>query len=99
MRCGQGLATASRVALVIGVGDYDENVFFRRPNARRDAEKIVDVLIEQGGFEEANVLLCRDPTRDDLIDALENFKALVDEHKGCIALLFYSGDKVPCTSV
>ena len=81
-----------RVALVIGVNDYDESCISPLKNAVADARSIKELLCDEGGF--CEVLLCLNPTRLELMDKLLEFKELVEEKSNCIAVLFYSGNEL-----
>lgn len=82
----------SRVALVIGVDEYDRNFISPLQNAVSDAQMLSMLLIMEGGFEEKDVLFCENPTQEDLATALEKFRLKVQRNKNCIAVLFYSGE-------
>lgn len=84
-------STKERVALVIGVSAYQDSMC-PLPNAAKDALAVKELLVEQGQF--ARVLECINPTHVELLDALHEFKALVDSKgEGCVAVLFYAGER------
>jgi hypothetical protein len=83
-------AVASKyVALLIGINEYEdpEIVDLDRPVA--DAKSLAEILVNDYTFESENVQLLENPTRADIIDALDNLRKTMTPNDNL--LLFYAG--------
>jgi hypothetical protein len=83
-------AEPHRVALVVGSnrpGPGQETLRF----AGKDAERMRDVLVEVGGFAEADVTLLRDPSRASPEAALDELEAEVRRDEETLVFFYYSG--------
>lgn len=76
-------------ALLIAVEDYKGPVFGRLANPVKDAEKLRDVLTTYYTFNKQDVTLLQDPTRDEIIDAIERLENIVKPEDNL--LIFYAG--------
>ncbi len=82
-----------RVALVVGVGSYDDAPLENPVNDARDLKALLE---KKGGFKPGQILCEINPTRTELMEALEKFRAVIRSHEksgGCVALLFYAGGR------
>jgi Caspase domain len=90
----KNLATPSIVygkyyALIIGVNNYKNSSLRSLDKPISDAKSIYDVLTTKYNFAGENVTLLADPTRNDIIEALDNLQAKIKPND-CF-LLFYAG--------
>ena len=90
------LSLADRIAaesryygLIIGIDQYIDETIPDLDNPVRDAERIYDALVSNYAFEEENILLLKDPTRGDLIQALDDLAHIVTSDDNL--LIFYAG--------
>ncbi|MFK7927240.1 MAG: caspase domain-containing protein, partial [Myxococcota bacterium] len=79
-----------RHALVIGANDGGGTLTPLR-YAERDAEQIVDVLTELGGFREDRVTVLYQPNRETVQAALAHHAALAEAADDDLFVLYYSG--------
>jgi hypothetical protein len=89
----------TRLAVVIGVGDYESTAIPKLRYAARDAEAIYQVLVGSAGFKEEHVLLLTDrttqrPTLRNIKSALGTFLAR-SAHKEDTVLVFFAGHGAP----
>jgi hypothetical protein len=82
-----------RLALIIGVAYYEHEEILPCLNTPiLDADKMKELLVSQAGFKDQDVTVLHNPDRDDIFEALESFKELIDSHGGdCFAVLYYAG--------
>ena len=76
-------------ALLIGIEDYKGPVYNRLDNPLKDAEKLRDVLTTHYTFEKQDVTLLKNPTRDEIIDAIERLEKTLKPEDNL--LIFYAG--------
>ena len=93
------VATASRFAVIIGIGEYENRTIPRLRYAARDAEAMQHVLVGQAGFKKENVLLLTDrttqkPTLRNIKSALGTFLAR-SARKDDTVLVFFAGHGAP----
>ncbi|GAB4823445.1 hypothetical protein N2152v2_010491 [Parachlorella kessleri] len=80
-----------RVALVIGVENYDPHQIKPLEAVHDDVDAMREMLEKEGGFK---VLVSFDPDRRSLQDTLIKFDQLINSHDasgGCVAVLYYTG--------
>jgi hypothetical protein len=92
-------AVGNRLAVVIGVGDYEQAAIPKLRYAVRDAEAVHEVLIKSGRFKKENVLLLTDrtgqrPTLRNIKSALGTFLAR-SARKEDTVLVFFAGHGAP----
>jgi len=75
--------------LLIAVNDYDDQNITDLDQPVRDAEKLYDVLINEYLFEKVNVTLLKNPTREEIINALDRLEATITKEDNL--LIFYAG--------
>ncbi len=75
--------------LIIGVENYLDPDIEDLDNPIRDAERLYDVLLKEYTFEEENVTLIKDATREDIITSLDNLSTKVTPNDN--VLIFYAG--------
>eukprot|EP00877_Chromochloris_zofingiensis_P011231 jgi/Chrzof1/6361/Cz18g05200.t1 len=81
-----------RLALVVGIQEYDSKFVNPLKTPAADARELESLLVNNGDFHSVSCVI--NPTRAQLLDALDNFKAHVSNLKsrgGCVALFYYSG--------
>ena len=80
----------AKVALLIGVSEYEPGLN-PLPAAVKDVEAMQQVLahVELGGFAEADIIVLKNPLRQDMEEAIENLFA--HRQKDDLLLLFFSG--------
>ena len=91
--------TGNRLAVVIGVGNYEHTAIPKVRYAVQDAEAIYQVLVGPGGFKKENVLLLTDrttqrPTLRNIKSALGTFLAR-SARKDDTVLIFFAGHGAP----
>jgi hypothetical protein len=84
-------SAVKRRALLVGANEGWTEQKLRY--ARKDAHKLLDVLVERGGFAEEDIVLLEDPTVDELREQLDEMKRKVsgsfDEET--LFIFYYSG--------
>lgn len=76
-------------ALLLGVNDYPDENIQGLDNPVGDAKSLEQVLIKNYSFEEKDVTLLKNPTRSDIIEALDLLSKKVMEKDNL--LIFYAG--------
>jgi len=76
-------------ALIIGVNDYDDPEINPLDKPIKDAQSLYDILTTQYTFEPQNVKFLKNPTRAQMIDALDNYASILKEKDNL--LIFYAG--------
>ncbi|MBH8576866.1 SUMF1/EgtB/PvdO family nonheme iron enzyme [Nostocaceae cyanobacterium CENA369] len=84
----------AKLALLIGISEYDEPTLAPLPNAVNDVEAMQRVLVnpEMGGFAAADVTVLQNPERQAMEDAIYNLYANCD--KDDLVLCYFSGHGV-----
>ncbi|WP_242053672.1 caspase family protein [Nostoc sp. FACHB-888] len=79
-----------KVALLIGVSEYEPGLN-PLPAAVKDVEAMQQVLLhpEMGGFTETDIMVLKNPQRQDMEEAIENL--FVHRQKDDLLVLFFSG--------
>ena len=89
-RSGSGsVITGKYYALLIAVNDYDDQSITDLDQPILDAQRLYDVLINEYLFEEVNVTMLKNPTREDIINALDRMEGVIKETDNL--LFFYAG--------
>ena len=80
-----------KIALLIGVSEYQSNALSPLPAAVRDIKALGEVLIhpELGGFPKSHVTLLENPGRLDMEIAIESL--FEERHRDDLVLFFFSG--------
>ncbi len=80
----------AKVALLIGVSEYEPGLN-PLPAAVKDLDAMKEVLLhpEMGGFAESDIVLLKNPKRQEMEVSIETLFA--DRHKDDLLLLFFSG--------
>ena len=80
----------AKIALLIGVSEYELGLN-PLPAAVKDLDAMKEVLLhpEMGGFAESDVLLLRNPNRQEMEESIETLFA--NRHRDDLVLLFFSG--------
>ena len=80
----------AKIALLIGVSEYEPGLN-PLPGAVKDVEAIQQVLLhpEMGGFTETDLMVLKNPQRQDMEEAIENLFA--HRQKDDLLVLFFSG--------
>ena len=80
----------AKVALLVGVSEYEPGLN-PLPAAVKDLDAMKDVLLhpEIGGFAESDILLLKNPNRQEMEESIETLFA--NRHKDDLVLLFFSG--------
>jgi Caspase domain len=80
----------TKVALLIGVSEYEPGLN-PLPGAVKDVEALQEVLLnpELGGFEKTDVILLKNPERQDVEEAIE--RLFTYRQKDDLVLLYFSG--------
>ncbi|MEH2276193.1 MAG: tetratricopeptide repeat protein [Nostoc sp.] len=80
----------AKVALLIGVSEYEPGLN-PLPGAVKDVEAMQQVLLhpEMGGFTETDIMVLKNPQRQDMEEAIENLFA--HRQKDDLLVLFFSG--------
>ncbi|MFC2115360.1 caspase domain-containing protein [Bacteroidota bacterium] len=76
-------------ALLIAINDYDDQSITDLDQPIKDAQRLYDVLIDEYLFEKVNVNLLKNPTREEIINALDRFEGVIKETDNL--LVFYAG--------
>ncbi|MBD2409712.1 sulfatase-modifying factor protein [Nostoc calcicola FACHB-389] len=84
----------AKLALLIGISEYDEPTLAPLPNAVNDVEAMQRVLVnpEMGDFAAADVTVLKNPQRQDMEDAIYNLYA--NCQKDDLVLFYFSGHGV-----
>ncbi|MDZ8105416.1 MAG: SUMF1/EgtB/PvdO family nonheme iron enzyme [Nostoc sp. DedQUE12a] len=84
----------AKLALLIGISEYDEPTLAPLPNAVNDVEAMRQVLVnpEMGDFAAADVTVLKNPQRQDMEDAIYNLYA--NCQKDDLVLFYFSGHGV-----
>ncbi|MFN6519297.1 MAG: caspase domain-containing protein [Nostoc sp. CreGUA01] len=85
---------AKKIALLIGISEYDEPTLAPLPNAVHDVEAMQRVLLnpEMGDFAAADVTVLKNPQRQEMEDAIYNLYA--NCQKDDLVLFYFSGHGV-----
>ena len=80
----------AKVALLVGVSEYEPGLN-PLPGAVKDVDAVREVLLhpEMGGFAESDILLLKNPERQDVEMAIETLFS--GRHKDDLVLLYFSG--------
>ncbi len=83
----------TKLALLIGVSDYEPG-FNTLPAALKDVEAMQRVLVhpEMGDFDEANVVVLKNPQRQEMEDAI--YKLFANRQRDDLLLFYFSGHGV-----
>ncbi len=84
-----GIEGSNYYALLIGIDDYADESINDLDNPIRDMESLYHVLSTKYEFGEENILLLRNPTRDELIIALDRLGGSLKKSDNL--LIFYAG--------
>ncbi|MCX6333598.1 MAG: WD40 repeat domain-containing protein [Bacteroidia bacterium] len=76
-------------ALLIGVGEYQDEEISDLDNPVKDAQSLYDVLLSQYSFEKGNIKFLKNPTQKDIFLALEDLGSILSENDNL--LIFYAG--------
>jgi len=76
-------------ALIIGVNEYADPDINPLDKPVQDAQSLYDILTTQYTFEAQNVKFLKNPTRAEMIDALDNYASILKEKDNL--LIFYAG--------
>ena len=88
-KIGEELAKVKNYALIIGVNNYEDPTMTDLDNPINDAETLMNTLTSLYTFDKANIMVLKDPKRDNIIDALDHFSETVSEKDNL--LIFYAG--------
>ena len=86
---GENLLMGTYYGLLIAVNDYDDPNITDLDQPVKDAEKLYQVLIDEYLFEKINVTFLKNPTREDIINALDRLEVIIKEEDNL--LVFYAG--------
>lgn len=75
--------------LIIGINNYGEDALTDLDNPINDAEKLYSTLTSSYNFEEENITLLKDATREDIIMSLDQLNKVVTPDDN--VLIFYAG--------
>jgi hypothetical protein len=80
----------AKIALLIGVSEYEPGLN-PLPAAVKDLDAMKEVLLhaEMGGFAESDIVLLKNPNRQEMEESIETLFA--NRHKDDLVLLFFSG--------
>jgi WD40 repeat protein len=85
----QGIGESRYFALLIGISNYADEAISDLENPIRDAENLREELLNHYTFDNENIILLKDPTRAEMMMALDKFgKELTEEDN---LLIFYAG--------
>lgn len=76
-------------ALIIGVNEYKDDEIQDLDNPSNDAEQLAGVLTYHYSFDQENVTVLENPTREEIIKSLDKLTGLVTEKDNL--LIFYAG--------
>ncbi len=84
----------TKVALLIGVSDYDEPSLTPLPSAEKDIQALQAVLQhpDKGGFAEADITVLTNPTRQQMEEAI--YHLFANRQKDDLVLFYFSGHGV-----
>lgn len=85
----QVLETSTYYGLFIGIDDYKDRAIADLDNPIRDAKRLHDVLTTYYTFEPENVQFLKNPTREDIVVALDLLSRTVTSNDNL--LIFYAG--------
>jgi hypothetical protein len=77
-------------AIIIGVQDYDDPLFYDLGEPLKDAKAIQTILTSQYTFEPKNLKLLANPTRKQIIGQLYNLNSKLTKNDNL--LVFYAGN-------
>jgi WD40 repeat protein len=83
------IAKGKYYALLIGINEYQSNEITDLDNPVKDAESLYNVLMSKYTFEKDNVIFLKNPTRGEIIMALDKFKQKLSANDNL--LIFYAG--------
>lgn len=76
-------------ALIIGINEYKDDEIQDLDNPINDAEQLAGVLTYHYSFDQENVTVLENPTREDIIKSLDRLTTIVTEKDNL--LIFYAG--------
>jgi hypothetical protein len=76
-------------ALIMGVNEYDDQYITDLDKPMKDAERVYDVLTRFYTFEKENVKYLRNPTRADIISAMDELERNITENDNLF--IFFAG--------
>ncbi|HRC94203.1 MAG TPA: caspase family protein [Tenuifilaceae bacterium] len=76
-------------ALIMGANDYQDNSITDLDNPISDATKLYNVLVNRYTFDPNNVVFLKDPTREQMINALDMLTRRIGKNDNL--LIFYAG--------
>ncbi|UCH14906.1 MAG: caspase family protein [Bacteroidales bacterium] len=76
-------------ALIMGVNEYDDEYITDLDRPLKDAEKVYDILTDFYTFEEENVRYLKNPTRGDIISAMDELEREITENDNLF--IFFAG--------
>ncbi|WP_109832094.1 caspase family protein [Reichenbachiella versicolor] len=88
-RKGATAGKSKYYALVIGVEEYDDPNITTLDKPIDDAKALYDLLLEKYTFQQEDAVLLKNPTRNDILDELDNLSAKVTQNDNL--LIFYAG--------
>jgi WD40 repeat protein len=83
------IARGKYYALLIGINEYQSDEITDLDNPVKDAESLYNVLLSKYTFEKDNVIFLKNPTRGEIIIALDKFKQKLTASDNL--LIFYAG--------
>ncbi len=76
-------------ALIMGANDYQDNSISKLDNPINDATKLYNVLVNRYSFDPNNMIFLKNPTREQMINALDWLTRKVTKNDNL--LIFYAG--------
>jgi hypothetical protein len=76
-------------ALIMGVNEYDDKYVTDLDRPLKDAQRVYDILTGYYTFEKENVTLLKNPTRGDIISAMDELERKISEHDNLF--VFFAG--------
>ncbi len=83
------LGNRTYYALIIGINNYPDDQIQELDNPIKDAQGLADVLITNYSFEKENVTLLKNPSREEIINSLDELSIKVTDKDNL--LVFYAG--------
>ena len=75
--------------LIIGINEYQDPLIIDLDEPVKDAQKLFDILTGSYTFEEKNIIFLKNPTREEIITALDQLERIVTSKDNL--LIFYAG--------